>query len=122
MHGSEEITTSPAVACCWVTAREMGERPMRVTVKTVQGDSVQMELQPTTTVLETVRRAAVQVGMETDASSLVFRGRVLQGLELIGDTGIEDGSCIILARQRPRHAATASSPPLKFVSPPALVF
>ncbi len=69
---------------------------------------MQLELQPTTTVLETVRRAAAQVGVDPAASSLVFRGRVLQGVEMVGDAGIVDGSCVILARQRPRHAATAS--------------
>ena len=85
---------------------------MRVHVKTVHGDTLQMELQPTTTVLDTITRAAVQIGVEPGASSLVFRGRVLEESDAVGDAGIVDGSCVILARRRPRAAAppTAAKP------------
>jgi hypothetical protein len=94
------------------------ESLMRVHVKTVQGDTLQMEVQPTTTVLDTITRATVQIGVEPGASSLVFRGRVLEESDAIGDAGIVDGSCVILARRRPRAVAapTAAKPEAEHAS------
>lgn len=82
---------------------------MRVTVRTVQGDMVVMDVQPTATVLETVRRAAAQFSADPETSSLVFRGSVLKEFDAIRDVGIVDGSCLILARRRTQAAAAPAA-------------
>lgn len=93
---------------------------MKITVKTLKGETHTFDVEPTLTIMELKVLIQGKLNVEPDAQKLIFKGKHLENPNTLADFQIVDGDCIIVMMQKKHTTAPAQeiAPPKPTVPAP----